>query len=101
MTLVQAMQIICGIVWCGPLVQLAPSFIRVFTDRGELIDKLRVPFFLNAVAQVGSSVRWLIWPHAIVTMGSTEQSYWAALYTLSSVVALASMRVHAIGRKLV
>lgn len=101
MTLVQTLQIICGIAWCGPLIQLAPSFIRVFTDRGAMIDKLRVPFFLNAVAQVGFSVRWFIWPNAIGTMGSTEQSYWAALYTLSSVVALASMRVHSIGQKLV
>ena len=101
MTLVQIMQIISGIAWCGPLIQLAPSFARVLTDRGAMIDKLRVPFFLNALAQVGFSVRRFIWPHAIVMMDAPEQSYWAALYTLSAVVAVVSVRVHSIGGRLV
>ena len=96
-----AFQVLSGLCWFAPLVYLLPCFVRTLIGRGSLVDSLRVPFFIVAVAQVGFSLRWLIWPGAISLSGSTEQQLWAAAYSLNAIGALGCLRTHIIGKKMV
>jgi hypothetical protein len=87
-SLVQFLQIVSGLAWLLPTLIMAPGIVRVWRGRGDSIDAMRGPVFFIGIVQIGFTIRWLIWPHAIPVMGATELSTWAGLYVLSIMCAV-------------
>lgn len=86
--IIRTLQVSSGLVWLLFLVLLMPAFTRVIFDRGDRLDAFRVPLVFLAIDQVWFIVRWLIWPHAIVTMSYNELQGWTAAYIGSLVSAV-------------
>lgn len=81
--LVQVLQIASGLAWLLPTLAILPGMIRTWRGTADAIDVMRGPIFFVGIVQIGFSVRWAIWPHAIPVMGATELSTWSGLYVLS------------------
>lgn len=94
MVIVKALQIACGLAWLAEAFLLTPGIWRVWRKRGDPLDAARMPVQLVAIAQVGFSARWFVWPHTMGRMGQAELATWAMLYTLSFATALFCIAVH-------
>lgn len=98
--LVQVLQIVAGVTWLMPALIMAPGVWRVWRGRADPIDAFRVPIFTTGLIQVGFSARWLVWPHALPTMGATELTAWAGLYALSAAAAVTLTVAHFFAERL-
>lgn len=98
--LVQVMQILSGLAWLVPTLMIFPGVVRTWLGKGDPIDAMRGPIFFVGVVQIGFSVRWLLWPHALPAMGKTELSTWAGLYVLSVLCAAGLAVAHCIAERL-
>lgn len=98
--LVQILQIAAGIAWLLPTLMIFPGVVRTWLGTGDQIDAMRGPIFFVGIVQIGFSVRWLLWPHALPAMGKTELSTWAGLYVLSVMCAAGLAVAHRIAERL-
>ena len=89
-SLVQALQVLSGILWLLPAIQLAPAVWRTWQGRANRMAILATPTFFIALLQTGFVVRWLLWPHSMTSMGGDELASWAGLYATSCACALAT-----------
>lgn len=96
MHLVQALQILAGVAWLGPLIAVGPGVWRVMRHprHAALTDAAYVPTFFIGMVQIGFSLRWLIWHNVIPSMNSGELAAWSTLYLLSSLSAVAVVIQH-------
>lgn len=84
--IVTALQILAGLLWLIPAVYLTPRVIRswqagAYPERG-------IPVAFLAWLQIGFTVRWLAWPHALGAMDAPELVTWATLYAFSGFMAI-------------
>ncbi len=84
--LVQALQVLSGVLWLLPAGYLLPAVPAMW--RGSQQAALATPILAFSWLMVGFSVRWMIWPAALLVMETEELLFWAGLYTLSSICAL-------------
>lgn len=87
--MIPTLQIIAGLSWLIAAIFYSKSVWRVLASRAKWIDVFRALFVFVALTQVGFTVRWLVWPHAIGQMGFYEQLTWAILYTMSAILGAA------------
>ena len=64
------------------------SVFRVFAGRYYSRDGERSCFFFMGALQVGFAIRWMLFPQSINEMRGTELHLWAALYVLSTLLAV-------------
>jgi hypothetical protein len=74
--------------------------VRTWRGKGDALDAIRGPVFFVGVVQIGFSVRWLIWPHAIPVMTQAELSTWSGLYVLSIMCAVGMIFAHRFAERL-
>ena len=81
-------QLIAGFAWGLVAVALFPQFWRALTkSNATVVDILAGQMFFNGVVQACYTLRWIIFPNAITTMGGLELLYWGGLYATSTLVA--------------
>lgn len=85
--LVPLLQLLSGLAWLVPALYLSPRIARAWRTPAHRADILAAPIGFMAWLQVGFSLRWLAWGHAIDKMRPVELVAWAALYALSVLLA--------------
>lgn len=86
---VHLLQALTLLAWCGPAwlsLGVMRNIIRGRATRQDVRSSFRLFY---AVLQIGFSVRWFLWPSQIGDMGSVELLFWAGLYILSIILAVA------------
>lgn len=86
--IIQAIQLVSGVLWLIPALLLTGRILRSWRAGATRATVLAAPIGFVAWMQVGFVVRWMLWPHALGTMNVLELTAWAALYLLSSGLAL-------------
>jgi hypothetical protein len=86
--LVQALQILSGLLWLLPALYLTPRIIASWRKGASRATLLSAPIGFLSWLQVGFIVRWIAWPHALAAMRGDELLTWAALYGMSGGLAL-------------
>lgn len=89
MTLIQGLQLLSGFAWLTAVVFYAGSVARLYRGKAHWSDVFRGLFVFVGLTQVGFVVRWLVFPHAVGTMGGTEKAVWSILYIMSAIEAAA------------
>ena len=85
--LVQFLQLVSGVAWLLPAIVLTSRIVGSWKRSASRATMLAAPIGFLAWMQVGFTVRWLVWPHALTAMNGTELTTWAALYALSALLA--------------
>lgn len=85
--LVQALQVVSSLTWLMVATFIVTPFLF------KRLRNIRVEWTTNpdllvmmGLTQAGFSLRWMVWPHALPSMGWDELSAWAILYTVSTYV---------------
>lgn len=88
MNVVQTLQLASGALWLIPAMLLTGRILRSWRAGASRATVLAAPIGFVAWMQVGFTVRWALWPHALGTMNGLELAAWGALYLLSGGLAL-------------
>lgn len=97
---VQLAQLIAGVCWGLATLYFARGVWRLARGTGEAINVFGAIWCFIGLTQVGFTVRWFLWPHAVSTMGASEVSFWLALYVSSSIEALALIGATSVYKRL-
>lgn len=87
-SIVTVMQVIAGLLWLVPAIYLTPRIVRSWKADANSLPIRGIPVGFLAWLQVGFTVRWLAWPHALGTMKTAELLTWATLYAFSGFLAV-------------
>lgn len=88
---IPALQAFSGLMWLLPVLIFSRAIGRVWMGRHHTADLLVVPYPIIGIVQVGFSLRWWLYPKAIVFMSHEETTFWAGLYILSGLCALLTL----------
>lgn len=86
--LVQALQLVSGMLWLLPAVVLAPGVWRTWMGRPTVLDVLSSPMFFVCCIFVAGAFRWLLWDSTLQYMTGEELTFWAGIYVVSSLCAI-------------
>ena len=82
-------QLVAAVAWGAVTVRYAWPVLLLFRRRGEVDDAFRAIVGFVGLTQIGFTVRWFVYPHTVPAMGHNELSLWMALYTASTIEAVA------------
>lgn len=86
--LVQILQLASGLLWLLTALYLTPRIGRSWRKEPSRATMLAAPIGFLAWLMFGFCFRWLLWPESLGEMGGAELTTWAALYALSSLLAV-------------
>ncbi len=87
--MIPALQILAGLCWLGAALFYSRSVIRIYRGTGNWVDVFRALFVFVGLTQFGFSVRWKLFPATVQHMDQTELVFWAILYLMSAIEAVA------------
>lgn len=80
---VRLWQVASGLIWLGVVIMFRPVILRAWRQQADHDDWMVLGYPAIGFVQVGFTLRWVFFPHAIAGMGVAELLDWSGLYFMS------------------